>query len=55
MITKVGDYELNGQTTFSEALFNYKPGDKIDVEVVRNGKTMTVSVTLGDRSKSLSQ
>jgi serine protease Do len=55
VITKVGDYELNGQTTFSEALFNYKPGDKIDVEVVRNGKTMTVSVTLGDRSKSLSQ
>ena len=55
VITKVGDYELTAQTTFSEALFNYKPGDKIDVELVRNGKTMTVSVTLGDRSKSLSQ
>ena len=55
VITKVGDYELTAQTTFSEALFNYKPGDKIDVELVRDGKTMTVSVTLGDRSKSLSQ
>jgi S1-C subfamily serine protease len=55
VITKVGDYELNAQTTFSEALFNYKPGDTIDVVVKRGDKDMTVSVTLGDRSKSLSQ
>ena len=55
VITKVGDYELTAQTTFSEALFNYKPGDTIDVTVVRDGKDMTVKVTLGDRSKALSQ
>ena len=55
VITKVGDYELNAQTTFSEALFNYKPGDTIDVVVKRGDKDMTVSVTLGDRSNSLSQ
>ncbi len=55
VITKVGDYELNAQTTFSEALFNYKPGDTIDVVVKRGDKDMTVSVTLGARSKSLSQ
>lgn len=55
VITKVGDYELNAQTTFSEALFNYKPGDKIDVVIDRSGKTMTVSITLGERPANINQ
>jgi 2-alkenal reductase len=55
VITKVGDYALDAQTTFSEALFHYKPGDTIEVTVKRGDKDMTVKVTLGDRSKALSQ
>jgi 2-alkenal reductase len=55
VITKVGDYTLDAQTPFSEALFHYKPGDKIDVTFIRGDKEMTVTVTLGDRSKALSQ
>jgi 2-alkenal reductase len=55
VITKVGDYTLDAQTPFSEALFHYKPGDTIDVTFKRGDKDMTVTVTLGDRSKSLSQ
>ena len=55
MITKVGDYTLDAQTPFSEALFHYKPGDKIDVTLKRGDKEMTVTVALGDRSKALSQ
>ena len=53
VITKVGDYTLNADTTFSEALFNYKPGDKVDVEINRAGKTETVTVTLGERPADL--
>jgi 2-alkenal reductase len=55
VITKVGDYELDGQTTFSEALFNYLPGDDVDVVIQRGDEELTVTVTLGDRAKELSQ
>ncbi|MDQ2683783.1 MAG: trypsin-like peptidase domain-containing protein [Chloroflexota bacterium] len=50
VITRVGDYELNGQTTFSEALFNYAPGDTIEMEINRGGDEITVEIELGDRS-----
>jgi len=53
VITKVGDYTLDAQTTFSEALFNYKPGDKIDVTVNRGGKEITTQITLGERPQNL--
>jgi len=53
VITKVGDYTLDAQTTFSEALFNYKPGDKIDVVVNRNGDEKTLKITLGERPQDL--
>ncbi|HRA49139.1 MAG TPA: trypsin-like peptidase domain-containing protein, partial [Thermomicrobiales bacterium] len=55
VITKVGDYELNAQTTFSEALFNYKPGDKVDLEINRGGKSITVTITLGERPANINQ
>jgi 2-alkenal reductase len=55
VIIKVGEYDLDGQTTFSEALFNYAPGDKVDVVIQRGDKQLTVSVTLADRSEALSE
>ncbi|HQY31324.1 MAG TPA: PDZ domain-containing protein, partial [Thermomicrobiales bacterium] len=55
VITKVGDYELNAQTTFSEALFNYKPGDKVVLEINRGGKSITVTITLGERPANINQ
>lgn len=53
IITKIGEYELNAQTTFSEALFNYAPGDEIDIEINRGGDEMTVTLTLGERPQEL--
>ncbi len=53
VITQVGDFALDGQTTFSEALFNYAPGDTIDLEINRNGDEITLEITLGDRGDFL--
>jgi S1-C subfamily serine protease len=50
VIIKVGDFDLNAQTTFSEALFNYGPGDEIAIVVNRGGDEETLQITLGDRS-----
>ena len=55
VITKVGDYTLDAQTTFSEALFNYKPGDKIDLDVNRSGDEITATITLGERPNNIDQ
>lgn len=51
VIVQVGDHELNAQTTFSEALFNYEPGDTIELRINRSGEELTVEVTLADRSE----
>jgi 2-alkenal reductase len=55
IIIKIGDYELNNQTTFSEALFNYAPGDTVDVVVNRGGDEQTFTLTLGERPQNLDQ
>ena len=54
VIVQVGEFELNARTTFSEALFNYAPGDEIDVVLLRGEEEITVTVTLGDRAEALS-
>ena len=34
------------QTTFQKALYSHKPGDTIAVQVNRNGRELTIQVTL---------
>ena len=46
IITKIGEHAIDENTSFLNALFNYAPGQKVTVELVRNGKPMTVTVTL---------
>jgi serine protease Do len=46
IITKIGEHAIDEKTSFLNALFNYAPGEKVTVELVRNGKPMTVTVTL---------
>jgi 2-alkenal reductase len=55
VITKVGEFTLDSQTTFSEALFNYAPGDDIDLTIQRGDEELTVTVTLGNRATELDQ
>ncbi len=49
MITKIGDYDVPDLAGMTDALRNYKPGDKVVVIVVRDGKEMALDVTLGKR------
>jgi 2-alkenal reductase len=53
VIVRVGEFELNAETTFSEALFNYQPGDEIELGIVRDGEEMTVQLTLDERPEDL--
>ncbi|MDO9546477.1 MAG: trypsin-like peptidase domain-containing protein [Pelolinea sp.] len=38
IIVRVGDVVLDGDTVFVNALFNFQPGDNIEIEVVRDAK-----------------
>lgn len=48
IITRVGDIALDAEHSYTNALFAYKPGDQVKLEVVRNGKTLELQVTLGE-------
>jgi len=48
IITRVGDIALDAEHSYTNALFAYKPGDQVTLEVVRNGKTLELQVTLGE-------
>ena len=46
IITKVGDIEVGDKGSVSSLIGEYAPGDTIQLTVLRDGKTMTVNVTL---------
>jgi len=48
IITRVGDIALDADHSYTNALFAYKPGDQVTLEVVRNGSTLELQVTLGE-------
>jgi hypothetical protein len=48
-ITKIGDYEVADLAGMTDALRSYKPGDKVVIIVIRDGKPVGVDVTLGKR------
>jgi serine protease Do len=50
IIVRMGDQQLDANTQFVNALFNFQPGDVVDVEFVRNSQHMTVQVTLTEMS-----
>lgn len=45
IITKVGDTKVTSNSTLKAALLNYKIGDKVKIEVYRDGKATTIEVT----------
>jgi serine protease Do len=47
IITSVGGVKLDETHSYINTLFTFKPGDKVTVEFVRNGKSTSVEVTLG--------
>jgi len=46
IILKIGDQDVNDVSNLEELVGRYRPGDKINVLVNRNGNTMNVSLTL---------
>ncbi len=55
IITKLNGQEINQNTSLQTILFQYAPGDVIDVEVFRpdTGETLTFPVTLAERPADL--
>ena len=52
IITRIGDYALDQDTSFINALFNNQPGDSITIEIVRGSESIQISVTLGETNSS---
>ncbi|MFJ8646554.1 S1C family serine protease [Streptomyces sp. NPDC093546] len=48
IITRVGDTDITTITSLLEALASAKPGDRVPVAYVRDGRRGTVTVTLGE-------
>lgn len=55
VITSVDGTRIDEQHPFLNLLiFNHKPGDTVELGVYRNGRELTVTVTLGERPSDLS-
>jgi S1-C subfamily serine protease len=49
-VTKINDVDINSGPELQEQVARYKPGDKINVTYVRDGKDYTASLTLKNKS-----
>ena len=52
IIQSIDDVQIYSSSEFSERIARHRPGDKIKLEYLRNGKTQSTSVTLGEESRS---
>jgi putative serine protease PepD len=50
IITSLGNKKVTGYESLVEALNSYHAGDKVTVNVYRNGSSSTVKVTLGSNN-----
>lgn len=48
IITKVGDITLDETHSYVNSLFKYKPGDTINLTIMRDGKETQLQITLGE-------
>lgn len=46
VIIKVGDVSVNNTTEFMEQVGKYRPGDKVNLELFRDGKNLQLAVTM---------
>jgi S1-C subfamily serine protease len=51
--TALDGTRIDSRTPLEDLLAQHKPGDVISLDVVREGRTLTVSVTLGTRPAGL--
>jgi S1-C subfamily serine protease len=55
VITKVDGVSIESLADLYSALEDNKPGEEVEIELLRNGRTVRASVTLADREEILSQ
>jgi S1-C subfamily serine protease len=55
VITKVDGVAIESLADLYSALEDNKPGEDVEIELIRNGRTIRTSVTLADREEILSQ
>ncbi len=48
IITRIDQTAIDGNTSLTAALAKYQPGDKVTLTIIRDGKTITLDVTLGN-------
>src|SRR3546814_13645850 len=49
IVTKVGGKDVTPQQSLSYLIANVKPGARVPLEIIREGKTTTLNVTVGTR------
>jgi len=52
LITRIGDVTIDQYHSYINALFQYKPGDQVTLELVREGAPIQVQVILGETNPS---
>lgn len=55
IITKLEGQEIDTMTELISTLFKYRPGDKVQLTVLRDGRTMTFNVTLDTMEEEAAQ
>lgn len=50
VIVRVGDYDIADESDLAVAMTAYDPGNTVDIDVMRGGEEVTLSVTLGEAS-----
>ena len=51
VLVKFGEYDVTSLRDFAFALRQHKPGDKVPIVVIRDGKEVTLEATLGSKEK----
>jgi 2-alkenal reductase len=54
VITAVAGVDIESVSGLTELLFEHHPGDSVDFTILRDGETLTITVTLGERPSSIS-
>lgn len=55
VITKINGVSVNSSPELQEQVAKYRPNDKLDVEIIRDGKTSNVNVVLKNKYNTLAQ
>ena len=53
LITAIDGSAADGQDALRAAVNRHKPGDKLELTIIRNGRTMKVPLTLGAAAEAL--